>query len=54
MKEKSRRLAFIKNASQSYRSLTFFDIVVCMGILPGYIFVYHMPAWCPWRPEVLQ
>ena len=35
----------------SYRSLTFFDIFVCMGILPGYIFVYHMPAWCPWRPE---
>ena len=24
---------------------------MCMNVLPAYMSVYHVHAWCPWRPE---
>ena len=29
----------------------FFFIFTCMGVLPAWMSVHHMHAWCPSRPE---
>jgi hypothetical protein len=29
----------------------FFQVILCVDVLPGSISVYHMCAWCLQRPE---
>lgn len=31
--------------------LKIYFYLLCMSVLPEYTYVFHMHAWCSWRPE---
>jgi hypothetical protein len=44
-------LAVVHTVYYGLDPFTIFFVILCMNVLPTYISMYHVPAWCPWRPE---